>query len=220
MIRIYGVDCNQVPNVLAGLSSGQKIFAGIYNTDNISGDIETLASAVKNAGGWDIVDTVSVGNELVNGGQATVSQVAGYVKEARSALSSAGYNGPVVAVDTFIAVINNPGLCDCSDYMAVNAHPYFDGGVTAEESGEWVLQQLQRVSSACGGKKVFITETGWPTRGNSNGKAVPSQSNQAAALSSISETCGNDVTFFTAYNDMWKQDGSWGVEKYWGIYSE
>lgn len=218
VIRLYGVDCNQVENVLAAMTDDQKLFAGIYYMNAISDGISTLASAVKSNGGWDRVYTVSIGNELVNSGDASVSQVKSYVAEGKSALTAAGYTGSVVSVDTFIAVINNPDLCEYSDYVAVNAHAYFDGGVTASEAGEWVLDQIERVSSACSGKTVFITETGWPTQGQTYGKAVPSEANQKAALDAISESCGNDVTFFTAFNDLWKADGSYGVEKYWGIY--
>lgn len=219
LIRIYGVDCSQVENVLAGLADGQKLFVGIYYVDAIASAVSTIASAVE-LYGWDVIDTVSVGNELVNSGSATVSQVKSYVEEARTALTSAGYTGKVVSVDTFVAVINNPDLCTISDYVAVNAHPYFDGGVTAEEAGAWVLSQIQRVSAACSGADVFITETGWPTKGNTYGKAVPSSANQAIVLAGISENCGDDVTFFTAFNDLWKSPGDYGVEQYWGIYSD
>lgn len=219
VIRLYGVDCNQVPNTLAGMTSGQKLFAGIFDMGNIAGDVATLTSAVKAAGGWDRVSTVSIGNELVNAGAATVSQIASYVQTGRSALTAAGYSGPVVSVDTFIAIINNPSLCEYSDYIAMNAHAFFDGYVAAEQAGDWVLLQIERVASVCSGKSVFVTETGWPTRGESNGVAVPSTSNQEAALSSISSKCGNDVLFFNAYNDLWKADGPFSAEKYWGVYS-
>lgn len=219
-IRLYGVDCNQVDAALSGFAPGQKLFAGIFDVDNILSDVETLAKAVKNHGGWDVVSTVSIGNELVNAGSATPAQVGKYVSQGRSALKSQGYTGPVVNVDTFIAVINNPDLCEHSDYMAVNAHAFFDGYVTAKQAGDWVLLQLQRVSTACGDKKkVFITETGWPTKGDSNNVAVPSTENQKSALQSISDKCGNDVTFFNAYNDMWKQPGAYNAEQYWGVYS-
>jgi len=218
IIRLYGVDCDQVNAVLANKASHQKVFAGIFDVSDISGGIKTLASAVENNGGWDHIDTVSVGNELVNNGQANPSQISSYVKEAKSALESAGYSGPVVSVDTFIAVINNPELCKYSDYMAVNAHAFFDGHYTADQAGKWVLQQIQRVYTACGGdKRVFITETGWPSKGDSNGEAVPSPENQSAAIKSIKDTCGDASTLFTAFNDMWKSPGAFNAEQYWGI---
>lgn len=220
LIRIYGVDCDQANAVLANIASHQKVFAGIFDVADIEGGVKTLASAVESNGGWGVIDTVSVGNELVNGGQASVDEVNGYVKKAKSALQSAGYDGPVVTTDTFIAVINNPGLCDASDYMAVNAHAFFDGYFEADQAGEWVLQQIQRVYTACGGKKrVFVTETGWPSKGDSNGKAVPSVENQKAAVDSISKVCGDASILFTAFNDFWKAPGSFNAEQYWGIHS-
>lgn len=220
IIRLYGVDCDQVNAVLSAKSDSQKIFAGIFDVANIESGIDTLASAVKANGGWDHVHTVSVGNELVNGGQASASKVGDYVSTAKSALKSAGYSGPVVSVDTFIAIINNPELCKHSDYMAVNAHAFFDGHIEADQAGDWVLLQIQRVFDACGGdKSVFITETGWPSKGDTNGVAVPSESNQKSAIKSITGKCGNDVTLFTAFNDLWKADGPFNAEKYWGLLS-
>lgn len=220
IIRLYGVDCDQVSAVLAAKTSSQKIFAGIFDMTAISSGVSTLASAVKSSGSWDDIYTVSIGNELVNNGEATTSQIQQYVASGRSALTAAGYSGPVVSVDTFIAVINNPALCDYSDYIAVNAHAFFDGGVAADGAGEWVLEQIERVATACGSSKdVLITETGWPSSCTSNGKASCSKSLQQTAISSIKSSCGNDAILFTAFNDLWKADGSYDCEKYWGIFS-
>lgn len=220
IIRLYGVDCSQVENVMKAKSSSQKLFLGIYYVDQIADGVSTIKAAVEANGSWDDIYTVSVGNELVNGGEATTSQVGAYIDSARSALTAAGYTGPVVSVDTFIAVINNPDLCNYSDYMAVNAHAYFDENTAAENAGPWVLEQIQRVWTACGGAKdVLITESGWPSQGNTYGVAVPSKANQQAAISSIEETCGSATILFTAFNDYWKADGAYGVEKYFGILS-
>lgn len=221
IIRLYGVDCDQVSNVLQAKSSSQKLFLGVYYVDQIQSGVDTIASAISQYGSWDDVYTVSIGNELVNGGSASTSQVGEYISTGRSALTAAGYTGPVVSVDTFIAVINNPDLCQYSDYMAVNAHAYFDENTAAADAGTWVLQQIQRVWTACGGDKdVVITESGWPTQGQTYGKAVPSKSNQEAAISSIKSSCGDSTFLFTAFNDYWKADGAYGVEKYWGVYSD
>ncbi|KAF5098505.1 hypothetical protein D0Z00_002027 [Geotrichum galactomycetum] len=223
VIRIYGVDCDQVPNVLAALAPNQKVFFGIYDVANIESGLKTIAEGVSNHGGWDIVHTISIGNELVNNGQATVDQIAGYLSTARSVLGGLGYTGPIVSVDTFIAVINNPGLCALSDYIAVNAHAFFDGSIKAEDSGKWVLGQIQRVWSACNEhgvqKSVFVTESGWPSKGETNGVAVPSKENQKACVSSIKSIAGDSTILFTAFNDYWKADGPYNAEKYWGVYS-
>ncbi|SCU89320.1 LADA_0E14818g1_1 [Lachancea dasiensis] len=220
IIRLYGVDCDQVSAVLQAKSSNQKVFLGIYYVDAIQDGVDTIKSAIEAHGSWDDVHAISIGNELVNSGSASVSQVGSYVSEGRSALKSAGYTGSVVSVDTFIAVINNPGLCDHSDFMAVNAHAYFDYNTAAEDAGSWLVEQIQRVWGACqGNKEVLITESGWPSKGETLGKAVASKSNQESAISSIESSCGSDVILFTAFNDYWKADGAYGCEKYWGIQS-
>lgn len=217
IIRLYGTDCDQVANVKNALQPGQKLFLGIFDVGDIQGGVDAMKAGLN--GDWNLVDTVSVGNELVNNGQASPAQVAQYVGQARAALSAAGYGGPVVAVDTFIATINNPQLCDISDYVAVNAHAFFDGNILPQDAGSWAVQQIQRVWTACGGKKnVRIVETGWPSAGQALGKAVPSPENQKLAVDSIKSAVGNDCFLFTAFNDLWKAPGYLSTEQSWGIF--
>ena len=220
-IRLYGVDCSQVENVLQAKQKSQKLFLGIYFMDQIEQSVQTMKNAVEQYGSWDDVITVSIGNELVNSKQATPEQVGQYIATGKAALRAAGYTGPVVSVDTFIAVIDNPELCQYSDYMAVNAHAYFDKYTVAPDSGKWLLQQIQRVWGACNGEKdVLVAESGWPSKGETYGVAVPSKENQRLAVDSIISVCGSDTFLYNAYNDYWKPDGYLGVEKYWGILSD
>ena len=53
VIRLYGVDCDQVSAVLKAKTSSQKIFAGIFDVSNIASGIESLAEAVEACGSWD-----------------------------------------------------------------------------------------------------------------------------------------------------------------------
>ncbi|KAI5194095.1 glycoside hydrolase [Aureobasidium subglaciale] len=220
-VRIYGTDCNQVTTVLSACEQYDlKIFAGVYTIWDAKAFSDELTILTKAASGsWDRFQTISIGNEVVNSGKVAAGAVKGLVDTAKATLTAAGYSGPVVAVDTLVAVVANPELCDASDYVAVNSHPFFDGGVAAENSGEWLVQQMQRVSEVCGGKETWITETGWPTQGNTNGVAVPSVQNQKAAISSMKAAVSSNIVWFTAFNDMWKSNSAstFNAEQYWGM---
>jgi exo-beta-1,3-glucanase (GH17 family) len=153
----------------------------------------------------------------VNNGEASAEQVISALRQARSILRSAGYQGPVVAVDTFIATEAHPELCEESDYCAINAHAFFDSTISADEAGPWLEKTVRSIKSKLSSEKeVIITETGWPTEGSANGLAVPGLDNQKRALESISKSFSGspgNVILFSAFNDLWKGDR----DKYWGI---
>lgn len=86
-IRLYGTDCNQVSNVLSvmeltGISL--QLFLGVYDLDNAISETSSLISAI--GGQWSNVITISVGNEPVNSGQASVSTVISTTSSVRSQL--------------------------------------------------------------------------------------------------------------------------------------
>ena len=218
IVRSYGVDCNQVPNIISAAKTKQmKVMLGIFNIDSAADDAKVLVQGVGND--WGVVDSISVGNEAVNSGKASADQVVSALNAVRGVLSGSGYKGPVVAVDTFDTLIKYPQLCQNSDFAAANAHAFFDSQITADRAGQWAQDTAKRVSNACG-KKTVITESGWPSQGNPNGAAVPNKQNQEAAIQSLKSAFGNGGLFlFSAYNNLWKQDfdGSHGCEKFWGI---
>ncbi|KAF4453730.1 hypothetical protein F53441_3623 [Fusarium austroafricanum] len=222
VLRIYGTDCDQVANVYScAKGSGMKLFLGIWNINDVQTEAKSIISAIN--GDWDIVDTISVGNELVNNGAASPAKVIAAVKQARQILRTAGYQGPVVTVDTFIAAGSNPELCNESDYCAINAHAFFDATISAEEAGKWLSSTVENLKSKISGnKRIVICETGWPTKGNSNGKAVPGMTQQRAALDSIRKEFSShyeDLILFSAFNDPWKKPeaATFMAEQYWGI---
>lgn len=224
MIRLYGTDCNQLETVIpAAKAKGMKIFAGMSNQNVLGGKVQDDVEAFARTCGdsWDAIDTISVGNELVNSGTAPDVAI-GALNSARAALKAKGYNGPVVSVDTFVAIKSHPEICQNSDYAAANVHAFFDGNVDASGAGSFVSDQAKQVADACGGKRVVVTETGWPNAGSSNNKAIPGPDHQQKALASIKEQYSSNpagVILFTAFNDLWKQDnpGTYGCEKHWGI---
>ncbi|KAG7702512.1 hypothetical protein KL949_005161 [Ogataea haglerorum] len=220
IIRVYAPDCSCITNIMANMGSNQKIFAGLFNIGSLTDDIATLAEQVQaSSQGWDGIYAVAIGNEWVQNGESA-SNVVNAVSSGRSTLSSKGWTGKVVTVDTVGAYQDNDSLCEASDFIAVNAHPYWNGNVKPEDSGSFLQSQLSLLQSVCGSEKsILICETGWPTQGDTFGQdGVPSTANQLTAIKSITDSLADQVIMFTTYNDYWKDPGSYGVEQYWGIY--
>lgn len=156
LIRLYGIDCNQVQYVRASIKKpSTKLFIGIYDIERYEEQVQTLISIM--GGDWSDVHTVAIGNEVVNSGRMSAGAVVERVNKARTILRGAGYNGPVVTVDTWVAIMANPSLCEASDYIAANCHPYFDGNVPASGAGDFLVVQGNNVKKTCPGKDLLIT---------------------------------------------------------------
>jgi exo-beta-1,3-glucanase (GH17 family) len=225
-VRTYGIDCNTVPNMLAAVKAhGMKLFQGIFDINNIEASVRTIVGAV--GGDWSDIHTISVGNELVNSGQASAGAVVNAMNTARGLLRAAGYNGPVVTCDTLVATLANPSLCDNADYCAVNSHPFFDPNTEASQAGNFLTAQLGGLKNVLANRAqdIVITETGWPSKGDANGAAVPSTSNQATAIAAIKSAFASNpagVVLFNPYNMHWKVSNAnqFNAESWWGFLGE
>ncbi|PHH69944.1 hypothetical protein CDD82_7424 [Ophiocordyceps australis] len=222
LVRIYGTDCDQVANICSiARAHGIKVFLGIWNANKIEYEAQQIISGVDN--NWDLIDTVSVGNELIHKREMDPKQLVLAVNRARSILRKAGYDGPVVTVDTFGQVLQHPELCESSDYCAINAHPFYDKHITAEQSGRWLRDRVKEVRSVFKTpKRIVVAETGWPTSGEANGLAVPGLEAQRSAIESIKSAFVNEpanIILFSAFNDLWKTNSleTFNAEKSWGI---
>ncbi|CAO2656061.1 Nn.00g048640.m01.CDS01 [Neocucurbitaria sp. VM-36] len=226
-VRIYGLGCDIIPLAMKNVvKHGQKLMAGAYlsksgNGEDLSKVIQTLKDAVDQyaGGNWDVVQLFSVENERVNDHDMTASDVVDAINRGRTQLRSLGYNGPVGAVETVPATIDNPAICQASDVVMVNCHAFFDTNTKAQDAGTFVKSEVERVKSACNGKRVVVTESGWPHQGDSNGEAVASPDNQRKALESINSNFNQDLFIHNAFDDMWKSDSAstFNAERFWGV---
>ncbi|KAI9670082.1 MAG: hypothetical protein M1829_004809 [Trizodia sp. TS-e1964] len=221
IVRLYGYDCDQITKCLAaGKSKGIKLVIGTLHVNQLDTELTPLIAAAKND--WASISMVYIGNEVVNSGAASPAQVVAAVSSARGSLSAAGYTGSVVAVDTWVAVRDNPTLCTAGDALAMNMHPFFDGNVLPANCGSFMTTQIANVAKVCTGKTIIITETGWPHQGGNNGVSYPSRENQQTCIASIKSAFASNpsgVYFFTQYDEPYKSDNAYthGAEKFWGI---
>jgi len=157
-IRLYGVDCNAVDyalSTLQSLNTDATLIVGVYSTTNYTLETADLINQVN--GRWDLVSYVSVFNEAVNDGRATVSEVAIAIAYVKSQVPS---GVSVTTIDTFAAFISNPDLCHVGqDFIAANIQPYFSA-VSASDAGNYVVEQQGNVANTCGVEQSSVQITG------------------------------------------------------------
>jgi exo-beta-1,3-glucanase (GH17 family) len=144
-IRVYGIECNAVDIAISACEgTGAKMIAGIFTPTAVESETASFISQVN--GRWDYIEFVTVFNEAVNDGTATVAQVEAAVAYVKARVPN---NVQVVAVDTFAAFILNPDLCNVgSSFIAANCQPYFSA-IEASTAGTYVLEQRANVAAAC-----------------------------------------------------------------------
>lgn len=222
-IRVYGTDCGSVQTIGAavihyGLVLDQGFYIDPTGVDSIDAGVQEFIQWAS-AGNWQRVYMILVGNESINNGFTNIDTLLSKIASVKSQLQASGYDGPISTAEPPNTFINNPSLCMSSalDFVGINAQPYFDQSTSASSAGTFVLSQISQTQSACGGKTVYITETGYPSAGDVNGDNVPSKPNQIIAIKAIEQATQGFATFFTMYNDLWKPPGPFNVEQSFGI---
>lgn len=82
---------------------------------------------------------------------------------------------------------------------------------------------FQEALKAAKGKRVIITETGWPSHGSSLGGAQPSYKNYLkyfinTQLWSKSEDI--EMFYFSSFDESWKVDAEGDVGAFWGLWDK
>lgn len=228
-VRIYNTDCNTIQTVQPvarklGLTIDQGFWIGPQGADSIDSGVQDIINWVANENGndWSIFAIFTVGNEAVFGNHIDAPTLLNKIKEVKGKLRAAGWNGPVTTAETPSTYSGFPELCtdsDGLDIIGVNAHPYFDAGGSASEAGNFINSQFDAIKQICGNNaNIRITETGYPSAGNTNGNQVPTKENQAIAIKQIMDATNNKAVMFTMFDDYWKSPGPYNVEQHFGIF--
>ena len=117
--------------------------------------------------------------------------------------------------------MDHPELARAADLIFVNIHPYWEG-VPIDSAVEFVVKRIEELERKYPGKRVVVSETGWPTAGMRNGQSIPSLANQKRFLreaESVLRRRGVDAFFFEAFDEAWKSNEPRGVGPHWGLYT-
>jgi len=216
-IRLYSSDCGALETVIPHCITYEiKIIVGIFIRDTSCRADEDFARIMAWKK-WEHVAMFVVGNEALFQGFCQPAQFAAYIKEVKGKLTGNGYTGPVTTTEPLnILTQHGDYICDAVDVVAINVHPYFNPEVEAKDAGSFLNAQVAEAEKLCG-KPVYVLEAGWPSAGNSNGKAIASPEAQKAAFNSILTDCPTErICLFTWRNDYWKNPGGFNVEQNFG----
>lgn len=196
---------------------GLKAAVGVWlSTNTTANDVEiNNLIAVAQAGEADVV---IVGSEVLLRRDLTEAQLISYINRVRAAVPG---NIPVTTADAYSVFLEHPALVAAIDILFVNYYPFWEG-VSIDTAVAAIHCWHDQVIDAAGGKRVVVSETGWPSCGTRVGSAVPSpESARFYALNFVSwaQSLNVDYFYFEALDESWKaayegpQGACWGIWK-------
>jgi exo-beta-1,3-glucanase (GH17 family) len=162
------------------------------------------------------VDIAAVGNEVMYRGDLTEDQLLNYITEVKMALPdiTIGY------VDAYYEFEHRQRITEACDVILSNCYPFWEG-CSMEYSLLYMKDMYRRASRAGNGKKVIISETGWPNMGNKFHGAEPSAENAMKYFINTqkwSEEDNIEIFYFSSFDESWKIDSEGDVGPYWGLW--
>ncbi len=196
-----------------GMKTLVGAWLGKYKSINEQ-EIEGLIKVAK-AGHADIV---AVGNEVLYREDLTEDELLDYINRVKKALPGiqVGY------VDAYYEFGNRPRITEACDVILANCYPFWEG-CSLEHSYLYMKDMYNRALRAGNGKKVIITETGWPNVGETFHGAEPSEENALKYFINTqlwSKKEDIDIFYFSSFDETWKTDDEGDVGAYWGIWDK
>ena len=82
-------------------------------------------------------------------------------------------------------------------------------------------EMYRQALGAAPGKKVIITETGWPSQGSDLGAAHPAYENALKYFINAQQWSREDqieMFYFSSFDESWKISAEGDVGAYWGLW--
>ena len=164
------------------------------------------------------VDIAAVGNEVMYREDLSEDELIDYINRVKSAIP----NTPVGYVDAYYEFTDRPKITEVCDVILANCYPFWEG-CSLEYSLVYMKQMYFQAMSVASGKKVIITETGWPSQGANLEGALPSYEN-ALKYFINAQNWSNDenieMFYFSSFDESWKVGSEGDVGAFWGLWDK
>jgi len=165
-----------------------------------------------------VVDILAVGNEVLLRQELTVDEIIGYIDRARQEVPGV----QISYVDAYYLFEQYPALVQACDLLLINCYPFWEE-CPAEYSLLYMKDMYRRAVNVANGKKVVISETGWPSAGENYGAAIPSLENEMKYFINTYKWAEQDdveIVYFSSFDESWKTGDEGDVGAYWGLWDK
>lgn len=164
------------------------------------------------------VDIAAVGNEVMYRGDLTEGELLKFIYQVKKAVPSI----PVGYVDAYYEFVERPKITEACDVILANCYPFWEG-CHIDYSLVYMKDMFNQAAKAGEGKKVIISETGWPSQGTSLHGAEPSAINYMKYFINTqkwSKEDNIDIFYFSSFDESWKVGTEGDVGAYWGLWNK
>ena len=165
------------------------------------------------------VDIAAVGNEVLYRNDLSKEELLGFIRRVRESIPS---HIPVGYVDAYYEFSVHPDIVDATDVVLANCYPYWES-CHFDYSLMHMKQMFGQAVHAARGKKVIITETGWPSQGTNLNAAVPNAENAMKYFINSQVWSAKDdieIFYFSSFDESWKVGPEGDVGAYWGLWDK
>ena len=164
------------------------------------------------------VDVAAVGNEVLYRKDLTEDQLLDYMYRVKAEIPGI----PVGYVDAYYEFENCPRITEACDVLLANCYPFWEG-CSLEYSLPYMKDMYHRALRSGGGKRVIITETGWPSQGELFYGAQPSEANAIKYYIDTqkwSQEEDIEIFYFSSFDEAWKVGAEGDVGAFWGLWDK
>jgi len=162
-------------------------------------------------------DLVIVGSEALLHGDLTGAELVNLINQVKQEVPE---NIPVAYADVYSELLSYPDVVEAMDVVLVNYYPYLEG-IKVDLGMPSIHGYHQQIIAAAKGKPIVVSETGWPSEGDTVGEAIPSVENACYYFQNFiswAEANAVDSFNFSAFDESGNgvPEGSQGA--YWDIW--
>lgn len=164
------------------------------------------------------VDVAAVGNEVMYRGDLTEDELISFINQAKKKIKGI----PVGYVDAYYEFSDRPAITEACDVILANCYPFWEG-CDQDYSLLYMKDMYNRAKRAGNGKRIIITETGWPNQGTNLEGAFPSEENALKYFINAqkwSKEESIEMFYFSSFDESWKVGSEGDVGAFWGIWDK